>query len=335
MQDKKAIRLTAAEMSSLWSQYMNDTASICMLTQFLENLEDEEVRPVIELALKTSNDNLIFLKELFQKEHFPIPVGFTNEDVISKKHKLFSDTFVLMYLRQMSILGMTASSMALGFVTREDIFAFHKEVLQSSVKLKYLSRELMLKQGTYVRPPFISIPDKVDFIDSQQFLAGFIGKKRPLTSIEITHLFINIQTNMIGKTLIVGFSQIAQNKEVINYLVRGKQLAQKHIDLFSEILKKYDLPAPMSWDTAVTDITIPIFSDKLIMFHVSAMIAAGVGNYGVAMGASPRRDIALKYATLIPEIALYAEDGANILIKHSWLEEPPQTDDRNELIKKK
>jgi len=89
----------------------------------------------------------------------------------------------------------------------------------------------------------------------------------------------------------------------------------------------------MQWDTAITDTTVPIFSDKLIMFHVSAMIAAGVGNYGAAMGASPRKDLGLKYASLIPEIALYAEDGANIMIKHSWLEEPPQTADRNKLIK--
>lgn len=62
------------------------------------------------------------------------------------------------------------------------------------------------------------------------------------------------------------------------------------------------------------------------------MTAAGIGNYGMAMAASPRRDISIRYATLVPEIALYAEDGANIMIKHGWLEEPPQADDREELI---
>ena len=36
--------------------------------------------------------------------------------------------------------------------------------------------------------------------------------------------------------------------------------------------------------------------------------------------------------SLIPEVSLYAEDGANIMIKHGWMEEPPQADDRNELI---
>jgi hypothetical protein len=334
MRDKSRIRLTAAEMTTLWSQYINDTASVCVLSHFSENVKDDEVHPIIEFALNTSKRNLSFLTELFQKDGFPVPIGFTEDDVIPQAPKLFSDTFVLMYLRNMAVLGLASSSLALGVVTREDVFTFHNEVLDSSVKLQYLSRELMLRQGTYVRPPFVSTPDKVDFVEDQQFLGGILSKKRPLTTIEITHLFINVQTNAIGKTLILGFAQVAQKKEVIQYLLRGKQLAQKHIDIFSDILKKADLPAPMSWDTAVTDSTKPIFSDKLIMFHVSAMIASGIGNYGTAMAASPRKDIAIKYASLIPEISLYAEDGANIMIKNGWLEEPPQTDDRKKIAKK-
>jgi hypothetical protein len=54
----------------------------------------------------------------------------------------------------------------------------------------------------------------------------------------------------------------------------------------------------------------------------------------MAMAASQRRDIGLKYASLIPETLLYAEDGANIMIKHGWIEEPPQADDREQLIQK-
>lgn len=332
MEDKTKIRLTAPEMSALWGQYQNDTISICVLSHFLKKVEDEEVRPIIEFVLNFSKNHVNRLKEFFYKEKFPVPVGFTADDVDAKAPKLFSDTFVLMYLRNMSILGMAASSLALGTITRSDIIAFYKDVLVSFVKLQDLSKDLMLKQGTYIRPPFVSTPDKVDFVKKQQFLKGFLGEKRPLTTVEITHLFINIQTNMIGKSLIIGLAQVAQNKEVKEYLLRGKQLAQKHMDLFSDVLKKEDLPAPMAWDTAVTDSTTKVFSDKLIMFHVTAMIAAGIGNYGTAMAASPRKDIGTRYASLIPEISLYAEDGANIMIKHGWMEEPPQTDDRNQLI---
>ncbi|MFC0469553.1 DUF3231 family protein [Halalkalibacter kiskunsagensis] len=294
MDNKTNIRLTAAELSSLWSQYVNDTASVCVLEHSLTKVEDEEVRPVIEYALNCSLRHIEELHTLFTKDDVPIPVGFSKKDVKLDAPKLLSDTFTLMYLRQMSILAMTTSSLAIGVVTRSDVVSFHQSVLQESVTLQDLSREVMLKQGTYIRPPFISTPDHVDFVQKHSFLAGFIGERRPLTAIEITHLFINVQTNAIGKTLMMAFSQCANNEEITQYFLKGKKISQKHIDLFSSVLKKEDLPAPMSWDTAVTDSTYSPFSDKLMMFHTTAMIAAGIGNYGTAMAASPRRDIAFK-----------------------------------------
>jgi hypothetical protein len=334
MEDKKKIRLTSAEIAVLWAQFINDTALICVISFFLKKVEDEEAWPVLEFALNGYKENIAFLTNFFKNEDFPVPIGFTLRDVNPEAPRLFSDTYVLMYLKNMSILGMASSSGALGFVTRPDVVSFFKKVLNTAVGLQDQTRELMLKQGTYVRPPFTSYPDKVDFVENQRFLAGFFGEKRPLTVQEITMLFNNVQTNAIGKSLIIGFAQTAKRKEVKEYFLRGKQIAQKHIDIFSDILKKEDLPAPMTWDTAVTDSTTPVFSDKLMMFHVSAMIAAGIGNYGTSMSGSPRRDLGLRYASLIPEIALYAEDGANIMIKHGWLEEPPQTDNRNQLIKR-
>ncbi|MEK3889465.1 DUF3231 family protein [Bacillus sp. FSL K6-3431] len=333
MEDKTNIRLTAAEMSSLWTQFINDTLSVCVNTYFLEKVEDEEVRPVIESTLNLAKYNISVMSDIFIKEKFPIPMGFTDQDVIPQAPKLFSDTFVLMYLREMSILAMAGSGAALGLVTRPDVVDFHKKVLKEGIGLQDQTRDLMLKQGTYVRPPYISVPDKVDFVEKQQFLAGFFGKKRTLTSVEITHLFLNIQTNSIGKVLMMGFAQTAKNEEVKQFLLRGGKIAQKHMEVFGSFLLKEDIPAPMSWDSAVSDSTANVFSDKLIMFHVSAMIAAGIGNYGMAIAASPRRDVGLKYASLIPEISFYAEDGANIMIKHGWMEEPPQADDHEALAK--
>ena len=313
-------------MAGLWTQYINDTLAVCVMSYFLEKAEDEEVRPIIKWTLDTAKENVSIMQELFEKEDFPLPIGFTEHDVNPKAPKLFTDTFILVYLKQMSMFAMTASSGALGLVTRPDIVAFHKRIYQKGVELADKSRDLMLKQGTYIKPPSISTPDKVDFVKKQQFLAGFLGQKRALTAIEISHLYLNGQTNAIGKAIMMGFAQIAQNDDVKQFLVRGKELSQKYVNIFRDFLIKEDLPAPMGWDSSVLNTTEYIFSDKLIMYHVSAMIGAGIGNFGMAIGASARRDLGLKYMTMIPEIALYAEDGANIMIKHGWMEEPPQAD---------
>jgi len=164
-------------------------------------------------------------------------------------------------------------------------------------------------------------------------LTGFFGERRPVNAIEITHLYMNIQRTALTKALIMGFAQVSQSQKVRQHMERGMDVKSKHIKVLSDILLQDDLPAPMTWDSEVTDSTVQTFSDKLIMFHLAALNAAGIGNYGVAIGLSPRRDIALLYTRLMAELGLYVEDGAEIMIDNGWLEEPPQADNRKELAR--
>ncbi|GAA0342367.1 hypothetical protein GCM10008967_35960 [Bacillus carboniphilus] len=333
MKDKTKLSFNVSEMSSLWTQYINDSVIICTCGYFLEKVEDEEIQPIIEKVFRIAKQNLTFLKDLFQKEGFPVPQGFTEEDVNYNAPRLFSDTFALTYIKNLSMLSLLANATALGLVTRPDVVAFHENMLKEAVSVHSETRELLLKQGTYVKPPYIPIPDKVGFVTKQNFLDGLVGKKRPLTSIEISHLYFNVQTNAFGKAMIIGLAQTSQDQRVKKLLLRGKDISQKHLELFRDILQGENLPAPSGWDATVMDSTTQVFSDKLTLFHVGAMIAAGVGNYGTAMAASPRKDIALKYASLIPEISTYAEEIAEFLIDKGWMEEPPMSCNRDELIK--
>src|SRR4051812_1410612 len=118
MEDKTKIHLTAAEMSGLWAQYISDTLAVCVTHYFIAKVEDEEVRPVLEFTNETARENISIMEEIFKKDEFPIPTGFSDQDVNPNAPKLFSDTFVLMFLRHMSIMAITASSAALGLATR-------------------------------------------------------------------------------------------------------------------------------------------------------------------------------------------------------------------------
>jgi Protein of unknown function (DUF3231) len=70
-----------------------------------------------------------------------------------------------------------------------------------------------------------------------------------------------------------------------------------------------------------------------MMFHVSALNAAGIGHYGRNFGTSPRHDLGVAFTRLTAEIAAFADDGAKIMIENEWLELPPHAADRNELAK--
>ena len=50
MEDKTKL-LTAAEMSSLWAQYMNDSVSICVLSYFMNNIDAQKVKKLLSLLL--------------------------------------------------------------------------------------------------------------------------------------------------------------------------------------------------------------------------------------------------------------------------------------------
>lgn len=62
---------------------------------------------------------------------------------------------------------------------------------------------------------------------------------------EITHLYANLLTNSLGKTLLIGFSQVATAPEVRDYYLRGVAIADKSLDLFSKQLRDTDLPTPL------------------------------------------------------------------------------------------
>ncbi|KKI90080.1 hypothetical protein WQ54_23480 [Bacillus sp. SA1-12] len=328
------IPLTAAEVGFLWTQYMNDSLATCVFKYFKRTCEDIEILKLIEDGIRLTQKNLTTITAIFNEENHPIPVGFTDEDVNENAPRLFTDTFMLMYFQKMGNIAMAGIGVAIGVSAREDVSHFFNELLVSSANLHDKARKLMLAKGIYIRPPQISTPDKVTFVKKQSFLFDFIGQqKRPLSAIEITHLYINVQTNALGKAMMMAFAQVCKNEDVKQYFMAGKNISNKHINKFSSILTNGDVPAPMNWDSNVLDSMVAPFSDKLMMLHTTGMIAIGIGNYGTAAGTCHRLDLSATYTRLSAEIALYAEDGANILIKHGWLEEPPQSDDRQALIK--
>jgi hypothetical protein len=325
------IGLTSGEIASLWSSYMNDSMSVCVIQYFLEKVEDTEVRPVLEYALSLAQKHIQKVTEIFNKEQYPIPHGFTNEDVNLSTPRLYSDTFMLIYIQNMGKIGMNGYSMALANTFREDVMTFYKECLATSSALFEMASKVMLSKGTMVRAPRISIPSMIDFVKKQSFLTGWFGERRPLSAVEVGNLFFNIQRNALGRSLLMGFGQVAESKEVREFMARGKEISSKHIEIFGSVLTKNDLPTPSTWDATPTNSITSPFSDKLMMFHVVALIAAGIGHYAAGMATSMRRDLSVHYVRLTAEISAYAEDGANIMIENGWLEQPPLASDREAL----
>lgn len=314
-------------MAGLWTQYMTDSSSSHVLPYFLANIEDDDIRSVVEKSLHIAEENLSVQTTLFEEENFPVPVGFTRKDVDTGTPRLFSDIFCLSYLKYMTVAQMTASTLAIGLSTRSDVVNFHDKILMQTVQLQETIKNVLLDKGIYIRPPYIPMPAEAEFVTDQRFLGTVAGHQRPLTTVEIAHMYVNMETNIVGKEMMMAFAQVTENKKFRQYLTRGKDMANKHTKQLNKLFLKGDLPSPMPWDASTTGSKAAPFSDKLMLFLVTAWSATGIAKYGLAMGASPRKDIGVKYGLLLADITLYAEDGANLMIDNGWLEEPPQAPD--------
>jgi Protein of unknown function (DUF3231) len=335
LENNNSINLTSAELSHLWNTYMGDSMAICVLSYFIENTQDTDIKANLYNALSLSKKHVKEIGQIFKKEKIGIPYGFNEEDVNVNAPALFLETFYLSYLKQMSRIGITAYGLGLSLAVRGDVRTFYRNCLLESMDLDEQVTNIQLNKGLYVRAPFIVAPNnKVEFVNKVSFMNGVIGEQRPLLGMEVAHLYGNIQTSAFAKALCIGFSQAAQSKEVTTYMVKSRDKAGKHIDLFSKKINESHLKVPMTWNDTVTDSTISPFSDKLMMFHLSSLAATAMADYGVALASSARRDLGLLYAGLIAEMGLHIEDGAKIMIENSWMEKPPSANDRDRLANK-
>jgi hypothetical protein len=328
---KHTPKLTSSEASMLWSTYIGDTMSICVLTHFLQTCEDQDVKPIIELALGYSKEHVAQLSDLFTKEGIPIPNGFGEQDVNLQAKKLFSDVTYLRYLDHMGKTGLNSYSLAKSVSARKDVRNIFKEYSNQTETLYDRNTELMQEKGVFIRAPYMAYPEKVEYVTERKFLGGLIGHRRPLLGIEIAHLGINIEVANVAKTMLLGFSQVAQSKKLSDYFKDGYELGKKMVEDFMIKLQDDDNSYPSTWDSTITNSKEAPFSDKLMLFHSNAQSAIGIGDFGLAIAASLRKDVTLNYEGHILKLGAYAEQGAKLLIDHGWFEKPPQSIDRESL----
>ncbi|WP_042143897.1 DUF3231 family protein [Paucisalibacillus sp. EB02] len=336
MQENHDTRLTSSEISVIWSSYLNNSFSMCIMKYFLENVDDPDIKSVVQFSLDTSEKNFNTSKEILMKDNQPEPVGFTDDDVSPTAPRLYSDTFYLYYLENMAKIGLSVYGVALSTSANTKVRDFLSLAIKTSTELYNKTAEILLAKGLFVRSPYVTTSNKVDFIDEKKYLGGLMGMNndiRPLNVVEMTHIEANVKTNAVGTTLLTGLAQVAKSKKVRNYCTTGKEIAKKHVQVFTTFLTDDDLPSPMPWDLEVTDSTVAPFSDKLIMYHTSTLISSGISNYATASAASFRTDIQTSYVRLTAEITQYAKEGINIMIKNKWLEQPPQMPNHKKLAK--
>lgn len=326
-------KINASEYGIIWSQYLNDSMSRCILRYLLNDAKDEDTRALFQFALQLSETHIERTIQFLTQENYPIPIGFTDEDVTVNAPSLFTDTFKVIYLQIMSIHGLTRYAGATSVSIREDVRKYLIECTSQTLELYDRVTTVALSKGILSKPPTFNNKQKIDFIRKQNYLTGWFGKRRPINAIEISGAHLNMQKTMLKMVLELGFSQVCQSKEVREFFERARKLCKRHFHILGLMLEEENLHEPRIFESEVTDSTVPPFSDKLMLFHVATLLSAALGYYGEALSMCQRRDLSADYARMNMEIALIAEDGMNLLIENGWMEQLPTATDHENLAK--
>ena len=322
--------LTSAEMGKLWATYMGNSMGKCILSYYLQHVEDNDIKTLLENALKLAEEFMKITEGIFQKENFPIPKGFSKEDVNLGAPRLFQDEFYVHYLKYASKAGMSIYNVGIPLVYRKDVSEFFRYCMDSTMDLMDQIKEILMNKGLIIKPPLIPIPDKVEFVH-QDFLNGFFGHVRPLHGLEIAHFYDNIENNVTSKALIMAFAQVAKDEKIRKLFEKGRDLTSANIQNYMQKLHDENLPAPSFIDDLVTTSTFSPFSDKLMLFHKMDMFSMKIRAFGNSVAVNGRHDVGLVYTKSFTKISAFVENAAKIFIEKGWMEQPPHAPEREKL----
>ncbi|WLR47326.1 DUF3231 family protein [Halobacillus litoralis] len=333
--DKDELKLTSAEIGTLWGQYVNGT-SIQMVNKYmLSIIEDEKIRQIFADSIKISDNQLQEVERFIKKDGFPVPDGFSKSDLNEGAGRLFSDIFCLHYLHIMTLHGLMGHTTSLSSSVRRDVRDFYESCSDEAMSMYQRTTDLLLEKGHFQKDPYFYPETKPQYVTGQKFIHGFSSGNRPLAATEIIAVSLNLKKKILEKSLSIGFSQVAQSKEVRKFLESMQSASNKQIQSLGNILKGDNLPVPMSWESEVTTSQDSPFSDKLMLYHMGFLLQTAQSYHGSGLATAMRVDLVATYEKIIIKNIMITKEWFNLMTKNNWLEQPPLAPNRKEIAKEK
>jgi hypothetical protein len=334
MTTEARVQITSSEVGTLWKIYMELSEEILVHDFFNDKTIDNEAKNIITSYITEGSNIKNEIANIFNNEGAVIPIGFNSEDILKDAPTLFDDIFHIMFLRQMMKLN-------LGFDAVYTAISYKKEV-QNILKLHYdvtfkyytMTTEYLLKKGVFAKPPNVTMPKQVEFVEDKSYMSGFnpFSQKRTLNTIEVGYIYESLEFNVFFMKLLTGFAQVAKDSAVKKYFLEGMEIGKKNIDKLSSALLQSNIQPSCTWAGMITESTIPPFSDKLMMYIVNMLSTTPLSYSALGTSYSFRNDLPLLLAVIAKSLFTFAKEGGKLMIEHKWMEEPPQMEDRNQLI---
>jgi len=331
------IQLTSTELGRLWMTYQIKSAMQILFGQFRDSTVNPEAKGIIDSSVIESQKVISEITKIFNDQNAIIPMAFDEKDTFKDAPALYDDIFHIMFLRQIAKMNLGFSSLYLATSYMKEVQELFKLNHATSEKYYVLATDYLLKKGVLAKPPYVTMPNKIEFIEAKKYVSAFkpFSGKRALNTVEVGYIYEAIEDNILGMQLTTGFAQVAHESEVKSYFIESKELSKKIITNLTDVFLQSDIQPPSTWAGKATTSIQPAFSDKLMMFVVNLISGFAMGNNSLGTSFSMRSDLPLIFTEISKDQFLHSKKGGILMIKHMWMEEPPQMEDRNQLTKSK
>ena len=264
------IQLTSTELGRIWMTYQIKSAMIVIFGRFRDTANDAEVKNLLNSIVIEDQKIISEIVKIFNDQNAIIPMAFDDKDAFKDAPPMFDDIFKIMLLRQLTKMTLGFSSLYLATSYMKEVQDLFKHSHAISEKFYVLATEFLLKKGVLARPPYVTMPSKIEFIEAKKYVSGFkiFTDKRALNTVEIGYIYEAIEDNILGMQLTTGFAQAAIESEVKEYFIESKELSKKIITNLTNVMLKSDIQPPSTWAGKASTAIQPEFSDKLKMFVV-------------------------------------------------------------------
>ena len=327
--------ISSSELATLWMTYQQKTMIQRILEHFIEAADDDTAKEILQDTHAHVLSYVDRITGILESEGAVIPIGFTEKDVNKGVPKLFDNHFDIMFLRLLKEISMGLHTLHLSMSHRKDLILLYKDMSVFTQGVYDKCVDYLQERDVLPSPPSVTMPQAIVFADGPSYMSGFnlFSEKRALNTVEVSFLYLAIESNIFGMQLMTGFAQVANEPEVKKYFAKGKELSKKIVSDFTGVLIQSDIQPPSTWGAKATDSTVSPFSDKLMMYCTSLFCNFGLGSHAVGTAFSLRSDLPLKLVDKSKDILTYGQDGGKLMAKNGWLEQPPSMEDRNKLIK--
>lgn len=117
-----------------------------------------------------------------------------------------------MFIRQMMKLNLGHNAVSSAMSYMDEVNNIFKLDYLVSNKYYMLTTKFLLKKGVLARPPYVTMPKQVEFINDKSYMSGLnlFSDKRSLNTIEVGYINEAVEDNIFAMQMLTGFAQVAK-----------------------------------------------------------------------------------------------------------------------------